>query len=166
MEIERRAFLYHFVLYFSLSAFRGVIVCLVCFVSFGWFHGQLMTFEKHMFPELHFADCGPPSSIIDGTVQYNSTAYLAVAKYTCDEGFDLPGNHVVTCLANSTWEHSATGCKIKGIRMNKWDCSMFTKTEVSLEILQIYIVVFAYTVQYHTISHYIYITFHLSRDKN
>lgn len=110
------------------------VLYLFCFVGFT---RNEMTFEKHNLPVLHFADCGPPSSIADGTVQYNSTSYLAIAKYTCDEGFDLLGNHVVTCLANSTWEYSATGCKIKGIRINKLDCSLFTKTEIGLKILQI-----------------------------
>ena len=45
-------------------------------------------------------DCGPPPTTGDGTVEFNSTMNGSVAIYSCDEGYTLNGQEIITCLNN------------------------------------------------------------------
>ena len=51
-------------------------------------------------------DCGPPDAIADGSVEYNSTTFTAVARYKCNFGYSLQGSENRSCLGNATWQPS------------------------------------------------------------
>lgn len=59
-------------------------------------------------------DCSPILPPANGTVEFsnNSTTYLAVASFFCNEGFELNGASNRTCLANGNWSSSAPDCSV------------------------------------------------------
>ena len=49
---------------------------------------------------------------MDGTVAaHDGTFHPSNATYTCDEGYTLEGNSVITCQADGTWSDGAPTCK-------------------------------------------------------
>ena len=57
-------------------------------------------------------DCGEPEELVDGTVAaHDGTFHPSNATYTCDEGYTLEGNSVITCQADGTWSDGAPTCK-------------------------------------------------------
>ena len=61
-------------------------------------------------------DCGPPTSIENGEVEYGLTLNGSVATYTCSEGYILMGPESITCLTDVTmisgsWSASPPVCK-------------------------------------------------------
>lgn len=59
-------------------------------------------------------DCQPILPPANGTVELsnNSTTYLAVASFFCEEGFALNGASNRTCLANGNWSSFTPDCDI------------------------------------------------------
>ena len=62
------------------------------------------------------SDCDTPPDITNGSISLipsGTTHYLAIALYTCDEGYNLIGNGTAMCEATGSWSGFAT-CEIKG----------------------------------------------------
>ena len=60
-------------------------------------------------------DCGQPASIAGGNVDFNLTLNGSIATYTCNEGYNLTGPEVRTCLTDvtqipGTWSDSPPIC--------------------------------------------------------
>ena len=64
-------------------------------------------------------DCLPILPPTNGTVEFsnNSTTYLAVASFFCEEGYELNGASNRTCLANGNWSSFTPDCDIIGMCM-------------------------------------------------
>ncbi len=58
--------------------------------------------------------CGIPQlPDVNGVLVYEDTTYLNEATYTCNEGYELPGNVdaiVVICQADANWSEPAPDC--------------------------------------------------------
>ena len=63
---------------------------------------------------LNILDCGKNYSLAHGTVKYisNITSYNQTAVVTCDEGYQIEGDPVITCQADGTWSDNTT-CRAK-----------------------------------------------------
>lgn len=49
----------------------------------------------------------------NGRVFFSSTSFRSVAKYICDDGFDLIGSSQRTCQADGTWSDEEPVCRGK-----------------------------------------------------
>ncbi|XP_060596340.1 sushi, von Willebrand factor type A, EGF and pentraxin domain-containing protein 1-like [Ruditapes philippinarum] len=59
-------------------------------------------------------DCDSPEGPTDGNATaVNGTTYLSIAKYVCNEGFDLNGSDTRICQANGSWSGRVPTCEIK-----------------------------------------------------
>ena len=62
-------------------------------------------------------DCGHPGEIDNGQVDVSGgTAIGSIAKYQCNECFELKGNNNRTCQEDGTWSGTAPTCLGKYIR--------------------------------------------------
>ena len=63
-------------------------------------------------PSCVFIDCGEPTDVPHGHVQYNLTTYKSQANYSCHIGYDLVGESLLTCADNFSWTPQAPKCII------------------------------------------------------
>ena len=63
----------------------------------------------------YITDCGSDFSIADGHVNFTglATTYGERIPVSCNEGYELVGEEVITCLADGTWSKDVI-CRIKG----------------------------------------------------
>ena len=59
---------------------------------------------------LSSAECSPLEDPLDGSVTVDSFSLGSTAVYSCDEGFDLVGEAMRTCMNNSQWSGEAPQC--------------------------------------------------------
>ena len=50
-------------------------------------------------PQCVKVSCGAPNDILNGKVNANAFTYQENATYTCDEGYELEGTEIITCLS-------------------------------------------------------------------
>ena len=69
-------------------------------------------------------DCGDLTDPEDGQVIFTpgvvatiDTGLVAVATYTCSEGYSLVGDATRTCQANSQWDGAEPSCMCECINM-------------------------------------------------
>ena len=60
-------------------------------------------------------DCGILLAPQNGSVQGEVTTFPNELQFECDEGFTISGSSKRKCLANGTWNGSATRCRGKCI---------------------------------------------------
>ncbi|KAL4224907.1 biological adhesion [Mactra antiquata] len=63
-------------------------------------------------PVCSLVDCGTPSTINNGSVNFGNTTYQNSANYSCDYGFVLIGQPTHVCEENGLWSHPSTYCVI------------------------------------------------------
>ena len=51
----------------------------------------------------------------------NLTQYQAEASITCDDGYDLKGDKIRTCMANGKWNGTKAKCVVKGTTLPLFD---------------------------------------------
>ena len=56
-------------------------------------------------------DCGHLETPMNGSLSGNKTFYPNTVKFSCDEGFDLLGSQVRSCLSSGLWSGNQTSCK-------------------------------------------------------
>ena len=57
-------------------------------------------------------DCGSPPQLVNGTVDASEgTYYRNVAKFTCNEGFELIGYDSISCQASGNWSTLTAECR-------------------------------------------------------
>ena len=47
-------------------------------------------------------DCGEPS-LTNGSVTAPTTTFGAIARFSCDTGYDMKGTSKVTCQSDGSW---------------------------------------------------------------
>ena len=58
-------------------------------------------------------DCGQPQEPTNGSVQYESSSFGAMATYTCDMGYVLSGAESALCEDNREWSSQPPMCGCK-----------------------------------------------------
>ena len=66
----------------------------------------LKMYSSLFTPLFHAADCGNPFKPDNGQVTFNKTLSGSEASYSCDHGYRLDGNAVISCQENSSWPQS------------------------------------------------------------
>lgn len=59
------------------------------------------------------SDCGQPD-LLHGSVEVGDTAFKSSGNVTCDEGYSLIGQNIVTCQGDGTWSFNVS-CQIAGM---------------------------------------------------
>ncbi len=66
-------------------------------------------------------DCGPLDNPANGLVNTESrTTYNSGAVYSCNEGHQLTGRVLATCMANGQWSSSTPTCDRKPVIHVHW----------------------------------------------
>lgn len=66
--------------------------------------------------KLIFLDCGVLNRPLNGSVTMkHGTTFGQIARYSCEDGFNLIGNETLICSANGSWSREEPVCKVKGI---------------------------------------------------
>ena len=55
-------------------------------------------------------DCGFPGEPEDGSVDASETTFRSIARYSCDDGYELEGSSTRQCGSNSLWSGSVPTC--------------------------------------------------------
>ncbi|XP_045205733.2 CUB and sushi domain-containing protein 3-like [Mercenaria mercenaria] len=58
-------------------------------------------------------DCGKPLSPTNGNVSYNNTTYESVARFSCNNGYNMNGGNLMRCSSDGLWNGSVPDCIIK-----------------------------------------------------
>ena len=66
-------------------------------------------------------ECGPPSNITNGQVDYTGITYWSTANYSCDIGYRLAGSEVKICQDSKMWTPNDTECNSETIHMTTLD---------------------------------------------
>lgn len=67
--------------------------------------------ELSKLPSCDLVKCSLLKTPLNGRLMLTKVSYNSQAKFTCDDGFTLMGNDVVTCLSNGNWSHNVPFCK-------------------------------------------------------
>ena len=64
---------------------------------------------------MHCTDCGTTYNLTHGqvTITDGQARFNQSVPVDCDEGYEIHGEHYITCLADGTWSKNTT-CVIKG----------------------------------------------------
>ncbi|XP_052804614.1 sushi, von Willebrand factor type A, EGF and pentraxin domain-containing protein 1-like [Mya arenaria] len=63
-------------------------------------------------PVCDINDCGRLPSPTNGSVEFNATTFMSIARYRCDTGFTLQGFVVRICQQTSEWSDQPPSCQI------------------------------------------------------
>ncbi|XP_069128762.1 sushi, von Willebrand factor type A, EGF and pentraxin domain-containing protein 1-like [Argopecten irradians] len=61
-------------------------------------------------PQCDRITCPKPERIFNGEVMENGLVYQSRSIYTCDEGFELEGEEILTCIENGRWSAEYPVC--------------------------------------------------------
>ena len=68
---------------------------------------SIETISFHFFAEIN---CGPLPNPEKGVVSFQSTEFLSIARYSCNNGYILMGSPERECMANGKWSGSEPIC--------------------------------------------------------
>lgn len=82
--------------------------------------------EKNNF-QIAGVQCGHLSNILNGQITMEKTSSGEVAKYSCNENYNLIGSSTRTCQANGTWSGLQPECiSMRSIFLNFSSTSILT----------------------------------------
>uniref|UniRef100_H2Z1V2 Sushi, von Willebrand factor type A, EGF and pentraxin domain containing 1 n=1 Tax=Ciona savignyi TaxID=51511 RepID=H2Z1V2_CIOSA len=61
-------------------------------------------------PTCQPVSCGRPAALTNGMVKFTGYDFMHSATYTCDEGYILAGQQILTCQANRRWSFPPPSC--------------------------------------------------------
>lgn len=67
--------------------------------------------ELSKMPFCKVVKCNPLKTPSNGRLSLTKTSYNGQAKFTCEDGFNLVGSEVITCMANGNWSDNIPHCK-------------------------------------------------------
>ncbi|CAD6196273.1 unnamed protein product [Caenorhabditis auriculariae] len=98
-------------------------------------------------PVCQQVDCGRPSQIANGRVDFTSTTFESQANYTCQPGFRVIGPETVLCSERAHWEPSTPFCydlatlqELKGTPASSGEPSDASNGNLALAILSVALV--------------------------
>lgn len=67
--------------------------------------------ELSKLPSCKIIKCSPLKTPANGRFSLTKISYNGRAKFTCEDGFDLIGSEIITCMATGNWSDNVPHCK-------------------------------------------------------
>jgi Sushi repeat (SCR repeat) len=62
-------------------------------------------------PSCKIVKCSPVKTPANGRLQISKISYKGIARFSCDDGFELIGSDSISCTENGTWSGDIPRCK-------------------------------------------------------
>ena len=60
---------------------------------------------------IHTEICPKPTNPSNGHVNYTSTTFSSLARYTCNNGYRINGASVLQCISGGLWNNTPPTCQ-------------------------------------------------------